>query len=51
MPGLYCLFSKFLYVSSLLMLFATCLPVHRKNPVNTYKMYECYDLGNVVNIQ
>jgi hypothetical protein len=34
-----------------LKLFATGLPIQRKNPVNTYKMYEFYNLVNVVNIQ
>jgi hypothetical protein len=34
-----------------LMLFATCLPVQRKNPVITYKRHEFYYLGNIVNIQ
>ena len=36
---------------SFLMLFTTCLPVQRKNSVNTYKRYEFYYLSNIVNIQ
>ena len=42
-------FEALMYI--FLMLFATYLPVQRKNPVNTYKRYEFYYLSNLIYIQ